>query len=155
MKKLILMFTVAIVAATLQSANAQVSVSINIGAQPSWGPRGYDYVEYYYMPEVRSYYHVPTKRFVYLDGNRWVHRKKLPRAYRNYNLYNVSKIVVNKPKAYLQHQNFKPRYVETRQRISHSKQNIWNRERVKKNDDRNNAPRNRHSDKGHARGGRN
>ena len=112
MKRLIMMFTVAIVAATLQTANAQVSLNINIGAQPSWGPRGYDYVEYYYIPDIRTYYHVPSRRYVYYEGSRWVHRTSLPRAYRGYDLHRGRKIVMNEPRPYLRHQANHVRYVE-------------------------------------------
>lgn len=103
MKKFILMALVASAAAIYQPAKAQVSVNINIGAQPQWGPRGYDYVDYYYLPEIQSYYNVPTRQFIYLDGNRWVHRKYLPAKYRNYNLYQGRKIVINQRTPYLQH----------------------------------------------------
>jgi hypothetical protein len=113
MKKLILMFALVIVASTFKSANAQVSLNINIGQQPQWGPRGHNYVDYYYLPDVHSYYHVPTKRFVYYEGSRWVHRKSLPKAYRHYNLYSGRKIVINEPRPYLQHNVYRTRYVET------------------------------------------
>jgi len=112
MKKLILMFAIAILAGTSQIANAQVSLNINIGLQPNWGPRGYDYVEYYYLPEIHTYYHVPTKRYVYLERNHWVHTKRLPKMYRHYNLYNGRKVVINKPKPYLRHQVYSTRYVQ-------------------------------------------
>ena len=38
------------------SAQVKVGVNINIGSQPEWGPRGYDYVEYYYLPDIEMYY---------------------------------------------------------------------------------------------------
>lgn len=110
MKKFILLAALGITAAIYQPVKAQVSVSINIGSQPQWGPRGYDYVDYYYLPEVQSYYHVPTKQFVYLDRNRWVHRKALPSRYRHYNLYQGQKIVINKPRPYLQHHVYQTNY---------------------------------------------
>lgn len=110
MKKFILFAALGIAAATYQPAKAQLSVNINIGSQPQWGPRGYDYVDYYYLPEVQSYYHVPTKRFVYLDRNKWVHRKSLPNRYRNYNLYQGQKIVINRPTPYLQHHQYQANY---------------------------------------------
>jgi hypothetical protein len=144
MKKLTLMFTIAIVAATLQTANAQVSLNINIGAQPNWGPRGYDYVEYYYMPEVNSYYHVPSKRYVYLNGNSWVHRKSLPKAYRHVNLYNTRKVVINQPQAYLRHDVYRTRYVSPRRDNGNHKG--WYKEIGNKKHDRrhDNGRRGRH-----------
>jgi len=66
MKRLIMMFTVAIVAATLQTASAQVSLNINIGAQPRYGY----YTDYYYArPVVHSTYYAPAPRHVYVERN--------------------------------------------------------------------------------------
>lgn len=110
MKKFILLAALGIAAATYQPARAQLNVSINIGSQPQWGPRGYNYVDYYYLPEVQSYYHVPTRKFIYLDRNKWVHRKSLPKMYRNYDLYQGRKIVINQPRPYLQHQQYQANY---------------------------------------------
>ena len=101
MKRLMMTLTIAIVAITAYNSSAQVSLNINIGAQPNWGPRGYDYVEYYYLPEIRTYYHVPTRRYVYYEGNSWVRRTTLPRAYRGYDLYKGRKVVINEPRPYL------------------------------------------------------
>jgi hypothetical protein len=39
-----------------QHAFAQVSVSVNIGSQPLWGPTGYDQAQYYYLPEYDAYF---------------------------------------------------------------------------------------------------
>ena len=60
-----------LVSAALFVANkstAQVSVQVNIGDQPEWGPAGYAYAEYYYMPDIEAYYYVPRRQFVYLSG---------------------------------------------------------------------------------------
>ncbi|MGF1924959.1 MAG: hypothetical protein ACQUHE_12335, partial [Bacteroidia bacterium] len=110
MKKFILMAIVASATAISQPAQAQVSLQINIGSQPSWGPRGYDYVNYYYLPDVESYYHVPSRQFVYLERNKWVHRRTLPSRYRSYNLHQGRKIVVNQARPYLQHQVYHSSY---------------------------------------------
>ncbi len=77
------------------AANAQLSVSINIGTQPVWGPTGYDHVDNYYLPEVDAYYSVPTKQYTYMSGNRWVHSATLPSQYRNVDLYKTYKVVEN------------------------------------------------------------
>lgn len=73
---------------------AQVKVNINIGAPPQWGPVGYSDVRYYYLPDVESYYDVPTAMFIYNSGGVWVHRKYLPARYRNYDLYSGYKVVM-------------------------------------------------------------
>lgn len=96
MKKLL---TLALVVFCLshQQAGAQVRLgfSVNIGSQPDWGPTGYDHVDYYYLPDVDAYYNVSNKQFTYMEGNRWVTRTSLPGRYRNYDLYNGYKVVVN------------------------------------------------------------
>ena len=76
---------------------AQVSVNINIGAQPVWGPVGYDYVEYYYMPDIEVYYYVPTRRYVYLSNGNWIFAAALPSRYSYYNIYTGYKVVINEP----------------------------------------------------------
>ena len=110
MKKLILVVLVASAAAIYQPAKAQVSLQINIGSQPNWGPRGYNHVDYYYLPEVESYYYVPTHQFIYLERNKWVHHNSLPARYHNYNLYQGRKVVINRPHPYLQHQVYQSNY---------------------------------------------
>lgn len=76
-------------------ASAQVSVNINISNQPAWGPVGYDYARYYYLPEYNSYYDVNSCRFMYHDRGRWITARSLPRHYGRVNLYNTYKVVIN------------------------------------------------------------
>lgn len=81
-------------------SSAQVSLNVNIGSQPLWGPVGYDHVDYYYLPDVESYYYVPKKQFVYADNGKWIFSNNLPSRYSGYNLYNGYKVVLNSPNAY-------------------------------------------------------
>jgi hypothetical protein len=74
---------------------AQVSVSVNIGTPPLWGPVGYTEVNYYYLPDVEAYYDVQTSMFIYYSGGEWIHRTYLPDRYRNYDLYGGYKVVMN------------------------------------------------------------
>jgi len=137
-----------------KQANAQVSFSANIRIQPLWGPVGYDHAEYYYMPDIEAYYYVPKHRFVYLEGNRWVTRASLPPRYREYDLYRIHKVVINEPRPYLRHQEYReryssfrgrheqviirdshePRYTENRHHPEHYR---WKEERRQKGHDRN------------------
>jgi hypothetical protein len=95
MKKLFIISAIlGIVALTSNQSNAQVSINVNIGAQPSWVPSGYQDVNYYYLPEVQSYYYVPQRQFVYLSGNRWTRSRYLPARYRGYDLHHGRKVVV-------------------------------------------------------------
>lgn len=75
-------------------AQAQISVNLNIGTPPLWGPSGYSDVRYYYLPDVEAYYDVQKSNFIYISGNSWVRRSQLPKQYRNYDLYNGYKVVM-------------------------------------------------------------
>ena len=81
-------------------AQPQNKSPYNIQRQPNWGPVGYDYVEYYYIPAIESYYSVPTHQFIYLDNNNWIFSPTLPPAYKNYNLYDGNVVVMNENKPY-------------------------------------------------------
>lgn len=94
------------------SAKAQINVNINIGSQPLWGPTGYDYAEYYYLPDIESYYYVPKRQFVYLDGGRWIFSTALPARYNNYDLYNGYKVVINRDRPYLNFNDDRVKYVK-------------------------------------------
>ena len=91
---------------------AQVSLNINIGSQPTWGPVGYDYVEYYYLPDIETYYYVPRRQFVYLSNGKWVFATALPTRYRSYNLYSGYKVVINQPRPYLHFSTHKSTYAK-------------------------------------------
>ncbi|KIA82427.1 hypothetical protein [Flavobacterium sp. AED] len=77
------------------SIHAQISVSLNIGSPPSWGPVGYEEADYYYLPDVEAYYDIRATQFIYFDEGRWIRSRYLPREYRNYDLYNGYKVVLN------------------------------------------------------------
>lgn len=77
------------------SMQSQVSVNVNIGAPPAWGPAGYSDVNYYYLPDVESYYDVKSSQFIYFEGGKWLRARHLPKQYRNYDLYHGYKVVLN------------------------------------------------------------
>jgi hypothetical protein len=112
MKKIIICGIVFFSAFAFNDAKSQarVNVSLNIGSQPVWGPTGYNYVEYYYLPDIDAYYYVPRHQFVYLSGNRWVFSSSLPARYHNYDLYSGYKVVVNRPNAYRYFKSDKVKY---------------------------------------------
>src|ERR1035437_9933975 len=102
---------VIIVALFLSSAlNAQVHVNFNLGIQPAWGPTGNDYVEYYYLPDIEAYYNVPQHRYYFNEGGRWVGRSSMPYRYRNYDLYNSHKVVINEREPWRNHENYRNQY---------------------------------------------
>ena len=112
MKKLFLVLLVAAISVISKPATAQVSININIGSQPTWGPVGYDYVEYYYLPDIETYYYVPRRQFVYLTNGKWVFATYLPTRYRSYNLYSGYKVVINQPRPYLHFSTHKMKYAK-------------------------------------------
>lgn len=93
-------------------AVAQVAVNVNIGAQPVWGPIGYNYVEYYYLPDIEAYYYVPSRRFIYSNNGRWIFATTLPYRYRGYNIYSGYKVVINEPRPYLRFGAHKIKYAK-------------------------------------------
>ncbi|MDP4115947.1 MAG: hypothetical protein Q8903_07425 [Bacteroidota bacterium] len=102
-----------IVALFLTSAlNAQVNLNLNfnLNRQPAWGPAGYDYVEYYYLPDIEVYYSVPRHRYYYFEGGRWIYRSSLPARYRHYDLYNSHKVVVNEREPWRHHETYRGKY---------------------------------------------
>lgn len=116
MKKLF--FLLAFLAAGLYSEKtfSQITFRVNISSQPIWGPVGYDHVEYYYLPEIEAYYYVPRHKFIYFENGRWLTRSRLPFRYNNYDFYNARKIVVNEPRPYLRHREYRERYVQNQER---------------------------------------
>jgi hypothetical protein len=112
MKRITLVLLMAVGCIVYKPVSAQVSVNINIGAQPVWGPVGYDYVEYYYMPDIEVYYYVPTHQFVYLTSGRWIFAASLPVRYRTYNIYSGYKVVINEPRPYLHFSTHKIKYAK-------------------------------------------
>jgi len=73
---------------------AQVSVSVNIGSPPMWGPAGHASVQYYYLPDVEAYYDVRSSMFIYFGGGAWIRRAYLPARYKGYDLYHGYKVVM-------------------------------------------------------------
>lgn len=73
---------------------AQISVGVNIGSPPMWGPVGYTGARYYYLPDVESYYDVNASMFIYLRNGVWIRRAYLPSRYRDYDLYSGYKVVM-------------------------------------------------------------
>jgi len=92
------------------TSNAQVSVNFNLDSQPAWGPTGYDYVEYYYLPDIETYYDVPQHRYYFNNRGQWLYSSTLPSRYRNYNFYNSYKVVVNEREPWLNDKIYRAKY---------------------------------------------
>lgn len=91
-------------------AQIRVSLGVNIGSQPDWGPVGYDHVDYYYLPEIQTYYDVPNHQYVYYDNNVWVRRTYLPARYNNYDIYRGYKVVINERRPWERNNIYRTRY---------------------------------------------
>lgn len=86
-----------------QENSAQIKVKINIGSQPVWGPIGYNYARFYYLPDLDMYYDVNRREYVYNENNRWIYINHLPDRYRNYDLFKGYKVVFKEDKPYENH----------------------------------------------------
>lgn len=95
MKKIILSIGFLIAMAGFSGIEAaNINVNINIGVQPAWGPVGYNYVAFYYFPDINVYYNVNQGLFHFPHRGRWVSARYLPVMYRNYDLYGLYKVVI-------------------------------------------------------------
>ncbi|QES90435.1 hypothetical protein [Rhizosphaericola mali] len=112
MKKSILFAAIFALGFAVKS-NAQVSVSINIGNQPAWAPVGNVSTPFYFIPEMNVYFDVARAMYIYPNGNQWVYVRNLPSRYRQYNMYNVYKVPVNR--------GGKPYLMNTRDRANYGK----------------------------------
>ena len=77
------------------SIQAQVSVNVDLGMQPAWGPVGYSSVNYYYIPDIYTYYDVRNTQFIYQSNGAWIRSSYLPKQYRSYDLNRGYKVVMN------------------------------------------------------------
>ena len=91
-------------------AQVRFNVNLNLDRQPIWGPTGNDYVENYYLPDIEAYYNVPQHRFYYNERGRWISRTSLPSRFRNYDLYNSHKVVVNDRQPWRNHETYRDKY---------------------------------------------
>jgi hypothetical protein len=113
MKRIILAAALFIGAATIVNkveAQVRFNLNVNVGSQPVWGPAGYNYVDYYYLPDIETYYYVPRRQFIYLSGGHWVFSYSLPPRYRDYDLYSGYKVVINEPNPYMYFNRDRERY---------------------------------------------
>jgi hypothetical protein len=131
MKKILmslLLLSGAVAVSSAAKAQVRVGVNINIGDQPDWGPSGYDYAEYYYLPDIESYYYVPRRQFVYLSNGHWIFSASLPPRYANYDLYSGYKVVLREHDAYRNFNDHRARYAgyrnyNSRQPVRHDNGN--------------------------------
>lgn len=123
-------------------SNAQVQVNVNLGKPPVWGPT-VTTEEYYYLPDIDSYFDIQQSQFIYLNNGVWIRSKSLPRRYRSYNLNTGYVVVLNDyhgQNPYTHYKKHKVKYYKSN--------NNW--EKSKRNDDNNGNHRNNY--KGNKKG---
>jgi hypothetical protein len=89
------------------AVQSQVTVNVNIGSPPLWGPVGYPEVRYYYLPDVEAYYDIHATQFICFVDGAWVHRAHLPSRYKSYDLYEGYKVVMTDYNGSAPYANFK------------------------------------------------
>lgn len=57
-------------------------------APPIWAKAAPANVNYYYLPDINTYYDAPARVYIYHRDGQWVRTKTLPARYRDYNLSN-------------------------------------------------------------------
>jgi hypothetical protein len=113
MKKFLLattLFIGSLVVTTSTDAQVRVNIHANIGNQPMWGPSGYDFAQFYYLPDIDMYYDVQARQFVYFDRGRWIYTTALPMMHRNYDLYSGYKVVINRDRPFAYNDYYKNHY---------------------------------------------
>ncbi|MES2371329.1 MAG: hypothetical protein V4557_02035 [Bacteroidota bacterium] len=147
MKKLLL--TTAVVMGALlfnneTKAQVRIGVNVNIGTRPSWGLPGNYAGDYYYMPEIDTYYDIRHRQFIYLQGRNWVFANELPYMYRGYDLNRGYKVMINEPRPYLRGDVYRSKYGKYYDDYHRRNQSVWGRN----DNDRNNNGRDDRFEKG-------
>lgn len=92
---MIRIITIGIFVVVTSVSRAQFSIHVNIGNPPSWGSTSKSDADYYYLPEVESYYDIRATQFIFIRNGRWIRSRYLPRRFRNYDLKQGQKVVLN------------------------------------------------------------
>jgi hypothetical protein len=127
MRKSILFYLMPLLVLFLaNTAQAQLSVHINIGSPPVWAPPAEAHVvRYYYIPEEDSYYDAVRRGYYYDDGRRWTFSTSLP--YGNFDIGSLHHVAVryygDQPYTYFSDQ----RYTYVRRYHSDWEQNGYHR----------------------------
>lgn len=134
----------------ISASQAQVSVNVNLGKPPVWAPAESVATQYYYLPEIDSYYDVPAERFIYPNNGKWVRAKKLPKKYQSYNLRGGKVIYLTDYKGnapYAFHKNHQEKYYVKSNGYNHffAKQPIYVKQKGnKKHHNKNKQHKNKH-----------
>ncbi len=115
-KLVFLLYTLILTGITVSSINCMGTgsmngnIGVNINDQPIWGPEGYDHAEYYYIPDIDSYYSVPEHQYIYRNGSAWTRSAAPPSTYSGFDVYRSYKVVINENNPYQNNQIHKAKY---------------------------------------------
>jgi hypothetical protein len=92
-------------------AQVRFGLNINLGGRSSLGISSGNYAgNYYYYPEIDSYYDIPNRQFVYMEDGNWRSGVSLPYAYHDYDLNRGYKVVVNEARPYMHADVYRQKY---------------------------------------------
>lgn len=111
-------------------SEAQVSVNVNIGKRPVWGPV-VTTEEYYYLPDINSYYDIQQSQFIYINNGVWIRNSSLPVRYKAYDLKTGYVVVLNDYHGRSPYKNFKNHNVKY-----YKNNNNWYKSRERYNNNR-------------------
>lgn len=100
------LIAVGIILLASSTSIAQISISLNIGTAPVYHNSGYVVVDYYYIPDIQTYFDVRANQYVYLERGNWMRSRDLPYQYRDYDARNGYKVSLNDYHGNQPYQNF-------------------------------------------------
>ncbi len=128
MKKLAIISAIALSGLLYNTASAQIRIHLGLHFNPRpiyvparvvvqdqpvayTEPANYDGDEdYYYLPDVDSYYSVTDQCYYYNDGSNWVSAAYLPGAYRDFDWRNARRFEVRAPRPFMHNDYYRARY---------------------------------------------
>jgi len=128
MKKIVLISAIAISGLLYNTANAQIRIHLGLNLAPRpvyvparvvvqdqpaeyYEPANYDGDEdYYYLPDVDSYYSVTDQCYYYNNGGSWVSAAYLPGAYHDYDWRSARRFEVRAPRPFMHNDYYRARY---------------------------------------------
>lgn len=160
--KAIKLFIIGILLFGATATKAQVSINVNIGTPPAWGPVGYDNVGYYFLPDIQIYFDIRKAEYIYFGNGRWIRSRRLPSYCSNYDLYRGYKVPLtdyrgNTP--YVYYNAHKVKYYKgykgkpQKARGHYKEEHRYEDRQDNRRDDHNDRGHGKHQDKGnHGRG---
>lgn len=93
----------------MDQTKAQTGVTNNRGTQSR---TGYTAGNYYYYPEIDTWYDISDRHFVYFENGRWVYSDAISGRYRHYDIANAYKVQVSEKKPYMHAAAYRELYID-------------------------------------------